>query len=108
VESAESDQTLRIVVDPRADELVVAVSGEVDMASAHRMATALRDACDRSARVSLDLADLTFMDSSGFNELQKTARRARRCGSTFQVINASPEIRRLLRLTGLDRVVDLR
>jgi anti-sigma B factor antagonist len=63
-----SDQQLRWCVGREADAVVVAVAGEMDLSNAAEFGGALAAVLDsRPARVIADLADLSFLDSSGIH-----------------------------------------
>jgi anti-sigma B factor antagonist len=57
--------SLERAVADGAEAAVLRVSGEVDLAVADELETALRGAADSEAAVILDLRDVTFADSSG-------------------------------------------
>lgn len=54
---------------------------------------------DRNERMRIDMAGVTFMDSSGLTALLEADRRCRELGATLEVV-ASRFIARLLALTG--------
>jgi anti-sigma B factor antagonist len=81
---------------------VLAVSGEIDLASAGRFAQELallvgeeRDA----ARV--DLSAVTFLDSSGVRELLAANRQAAANGRRLLLANPSAACRRVLEISGV-------
>jgi anti-sigma B factor antagonist len=88
--------------------VVVAVSGEVDMATG----PALRDnllsvLADGTPRIVLDLSGVTFMDSSGLGALLGSQRRARLLDGEIRLGAPSDRVLEILRLTNLDRVFDV-
>lgn len=87
----------------------LAVSGELDMATAPQLAAAIAndERRDGSAPV-LDLSRLAFMDVAGMRVLLDAARRARRAGGRLIVFNPQPAIRRLFALTAVDRTLQIR
>lgn len=82
---------------------VVRVSGEVDMATVPEFKAAL--AAVRSLQeapdIVVDLAAVSFMDSSGLNLLVGTLRDAQARSGTVTLTNPQASVRRLLQLTGL-------
>lgn len=87
----------------------LAVSGELDMATAPQLAAAIaNDERDEGAPPVLDLARLAFMDVSGMRVLLDAARRAKRAGGGLVVFNPQPPIRRLFALTAVDRTLQIR
>lgn len=82
---------------------VVTISGEIDIASASQLRNQLLGVMRRhGARLALDLTGVTFMDCSGINVLLAVGRRAHIEGGWLCVLRASPRVRRVLKLTGLD------
>ena len=80
----------------------VDVAGEVDTASITRLQDALDDALSgHPTGVIVNLADVTFMDSSGINTLIRAYNTATRTGTTLTVINCPPIVRRVLTITGV-------
>lgn len=96
-------------VAPVGDWSVVAVAGEVDVATAPRLR---KEAIDLVAsghhRMVLDLEAVDFMDSTGLGVLIGVLRRVTAAGGALRVVCTTPRLLDLFRLTGLDRVFDLR
>ncbi len=87
----------------------LAVSGELDMATAPQLAAAIAgDERSRGAPPVLDLSRLSFMDVAGMRVLLDAARRAKRAGGALVVFNPQPPIRRLFALTAVDRTLQIR
>ena len=85
------------------DRVIVAVSGELDVASAGDLKETLAELRDSGCNnVVLDLRGLTFIDSSGLSLLLNTQRAARRAGATFAIVDGSPALARLLEIVGLE------
>ena len=81
----------------------VAVSGEVDLATAHvlrdRLLGVLRD--QGPTTLSVDLAGVTFLDCTGLNALIAARNAAARTGRRMRVTHLQPIVRQVLDLTGL-------
>jgi anti-sigma B factor antagonist len=89
--------------------LVVEIHGEIDVFSA----PGLRDELLRVIRrygpqIALDLAGVTFIDCAGVNVLLATRRRAGLEDGSVDVIRASPRVRRVISLLGLEWAFGLR
>ncbi len=89
----------------RGEWTVVAVSGDVDMATG----PGLRDdllgiLAAGSKRIVLDLSGVTFMDSSGLGAVIGTYRRARLLQADMRLAAPSERVVEILRLTNLHRV----
>jgi anti-anti-sigma factor len=74
------------------------VEGELDCATAPRLELRLRALAGLGHPVSLDLGEVTFMDSSGLRLLLDTHRQALREGREFEVRRPSPAVRRVIEL----------
>ena len=85
--------------------VLLAVKGELDMASA----PALRDAFAeyRSEDLTLDTAGLTFVDSTGLSVLLAANRRWKEEERSFRIANPSRPLRRLLDLAGVADAFDI-
>ena len=93
----------------RADgRAVVAVGGEVDLETASQLGEhALNAVREVSPHVALDLAGVTFMDSTGLKVLLSIQRRADLAGGSLVLAGAARSVRRILALTGLDQTFAL-
>lgn len=97
---------LEIDVAPAGTRTRVAVRGELDIATAPQLAQSLAASpADRRRAVVLDVAGVTFCDASGL-EVMLTAHRAHQAeGGSLVISGCSSRLLRLLRITGLDRVL---
>jgi stage II sporulation protein AA (anti-sigma F factor antagonist) len=86
---------------PDAGRAVVAVAGEMDLATAPALESALFDASPTGTRnVMVDLADVTFLDCRALGALLAAHQRLVQCGGRLGVRNADGIVRRILDLTG--------
>ena len=81
---------------------VIAVTGELDLASS----PALREELERASQdgvelVILDLRELVFMDSTGLSVVVRAHQRAVESGNRFAVVRGGKQVQRLLMLTGV-------
>lgn len=92
-----------IVEDREGDVVVLRVSGELDAVSAPQLGRHLEslDLADDQV-VRLDLGAVTFIDSSGLRELVAPER------GVVEVSAASPVVRRILEITGLEGMMSPR
>ena len=89
-----------------ASRTVCRLTGALDWEHAAQLGAALA-ACDDAADLAVDLSGVSFMDSAGLRVLVGGVRRAHYGGGVVVVCGARPNIRRLLELTGFDRVAPL-
>jgi anti-sigma B factor antagonist len=86
---------------------IVAVAGEVDIATVTRLRESLFGLTASGRTLVVDLDQVSFIDSSGLAALVGAARRAAAHGASLQVVCARPQTRQLFRLTGLDDQIPL-
>lgn len=87
-------------VSAQEDGAVIALSGELDVATAPILSQALDPAIERGGVVTLDVRELAFMDSSGLRLLLEGARRLEGRG---KIVLRSPTrpVGRLLEISGV-------
>jgi anti-anti-sigma factor len=87
---------------------VVAVAGEVDVATAGELEAFVRGRLGDEGGVLLDLRDVTFLDSSGVRALAAVARHAAEGGGDLRVRGELREpVRQVLELTGMLQILPL-
>ncbi|MFI0797598.1 STAS domain-containing protein [Amycolatopsis lurida] len=82
------------------DLLVVAATGEIDLATAGRLERALRGRLP--AATVLDLTEVGFLGVAGLRVIESAAARARSERRTTGVVTDARPVLRLLRLFGVD------
>jgi len=86
-------------------QAVVVLSGDCDLSARDRMTALLLAAVDDAPVVAVDLAGVTFMDSSGLHALITAHQSAQRRGRQLYVRGATGVVGALLELTGLAGVL---
>jgi anti-anti-sigma factor len=84
-------------------DVVLVISGEVDMASGGRLRSYLQEAVETGRRVVLDLDEVDFMDSTGLNAIVQALHQARKADGDLVIRSASIPVRRLLDVSGVAR-----
>jgi anti-anti-sigma factor len=85
---------------------VVTMPAEIDIANASRLAAELDTVIKPGVTaLVIDMTSTTFCDSQGVNVIVRTRRRAEAEGVDLQLVTASPQVLRILQVTGLDTVV---
>jgi anti-sigma B factor antagonist len=88
---------------------VIAVAGEVDIASAPALRSELEAALEAGAHeLWVDLCATTFMDSSGLHGLLELHRRAEELHRRVTIICPPGNVRRVLDLTGVVKELHVR
>jgi anti-sigma B factor antagonist len=87
--------------------VVLAVTGEVDMAAAPALREAVAEAiADGAVDVTVDLDHTTFLDSAGISALIWARSLADRERCAFRVVNAHDLVDRVLAMTGVYQVLN--
>jgi anti-sigma B factor antagonist len=99
-------EPLRVTTERQDDRVIIAVTGELDIASASRIEEALREAeAAGPAVVLLDLRRLEFMDSTGLRTILSADARAREAGRRLVIVQGDENVKRVFEVTRLyDRV----
>ena len=91
-------------------KLTVFLDGELD----HRRVREIRETVDQAVQeqlpgvLVLDFRRVTFMDSSGIGLIMGRWHLLEEYGGVLEIHNPSPQIRKVLRLSGADRLAVLR
>jgi anti-anti-sigma factor len=81
--------------------VVVALTGDCDLAAREELTSALLAAVDHGEVVVVDLGAVEFLDSSGIHGLVTAHQAAQRAGREFYAINARGIVAHVLDLTGV-------
>jgi len=95
------ERNFEVEVRAEARGTVVAVTGELDVASSHILERELAK-LDEVAFVVVDLRGLSFIDSTGLGVLVRAHQVAQEQGRRFGLVRGNGQVNRLLSLTGLD------
>ena len=87
---------------------VVSVRGEIDLSTADRFRAAMDEAMRGCGSVEVDLAGTTFMDSSGLAVLVGAHQRLGQAQEALVVRDPSPTIRKVLQISGVGALLDVR
>jgi anti-sigma B factor antagonist len=98
-------ERLRIQVWPTAGGHVVELVGEIDVATAPDLQTALDAVPDGD--VHLDVTAVPFLDSSGLHVLDRLRRDRDQRGGRVILHGARPPVLRVFAVTGLDELFEL-
>jgi anti-sigma B factor antagonist len=94
-----SDDALILMIERRPDGL--RLIGDIDAASVDALAGELDPLPGTDADVIIDLAEVTFIDSSGFRTLVEAHQRAEKVGRRVVMADPSVAVRRLFDISGL-------
>ncbi len=84
---------------------VLDVTGEIDVYTAPQFKEAINSVLDTGQKhLIINLAEVTYMDSSGFGALLSATKRLRPIGGTVNLVKCSGSIDRILQITRLNTV----
>ena len=87
------------------DTIVLRPVGEFDLSNLDLLrSTFLEAATPETSRIVIDLSGTTFVDSMAIGTMLGVARRANGWGGWVRLVGPRPNVRRVLHLTGLDKV----
>jgi len=95
--------TIPVVSQP--EPSIVSLEGEIDLHESPNLRESLRPLIDRKIpRVYVDMAEVTYIDSSGLAVLIDAMQRVANYGGKFGLIAIRPAIRTILEIARLDQV----
>ena len=102
-------QSFEMSVVPDRREVAVVPAGELDLATADRLADEVRELRAAGFReVLLDLRHVSFLDSSGLRMLLSLRSDARRDGHELRLVPGPREVQRIFELTATRGLFDWR
>jgi anti-anti-sigma factor len=105
VDDAGPNSYFQVTVDTSVDPVVVRAAGELDASSSGDLLRAIEEASAAGGDVRLELADVTFIDSSGLRVVTIAHRQARDGDHTLTVASASDAVRRVFEMTGVSMLL---
>jgi anti-sigma B factor antagonist len=104
-ENAPGHGLLRVALTYRGDVAWLTLAGELDIAGVPRFEALVASAFVMADRCVVDLAEVTFVDSTGIRALLRAHRRAIESGATLELANSSAAVGRVLSDAGLENVL---
>jgi anti-sigma B factor antagonist len=103
-----AESGLRIEPSQQDGAAVLSVAGDVDAANAHLLREAVIAAIESGAPVLVvDLAQVGYVDSVGLGTLVVSLKRAAEQRTALRLVVTSPQIEKVLKITGLLTVFDI-
>jgi anti-sigma B factor antagonist len=87
--------------------IVIALDGEIDLETAPAVRKALLDHLKKGKNLLIDLAQVSYIDSSGIASLVEGLQMARKQGHDLALVAVSQRAHRVLELARLDKVFTL-
>ena len=103
---ASTDDRLEISVSDVGSDSTLRLRGDIDLGTASLLEAEVGRLAEAGRRhVRVDLRDVGFMDSQGINVLAGAHKRLSSVGATLCLVAPSEPVRRVLEITGVDRVL---
>jgi anti-anti-sigma factor len=107
--STSSSSVVSMAEERNGDVVVLRLRGELDMAGAPDLLARVGELVGAgSARVLVDLAELSFCDSAGLNAFIRGDRIATRAGGWLRLTGAQGHVARVIELSGVTPVLGYR
>lgn len=97
-----------IEIDVTTDDgiAVVVPRGRLNMVAARQLRESLRAVVEEgTTRIVVDLAETTFLDSSGLGALVSGLKAARQAGGDLRVARPTPAVMSVFELTNMDKIL---
>ena len=100
---------LELTVSEHGGQTVIKAAGELDVNTAPELREHLARVINGGARIiSVDLASVTFIDSTALSVLVSALKRLRQADGDLRLSSPSPSVRRVFEITGLTRLFTIR
>jgi anti-sigma B factor antagonist len=83
---------------------IVTLTGEIDLETSPQARQILLNTVDQQTKVFIDMASVTYIDSSGIATLVEAFQRAKKKGGQLAFVCLNPAVVRVLSLARLDKV----
>ncbi|MDO9486235.1 MAG: STAS domain-containing protein [Actinomycetota bacterium] len=91
-----------VSAEVRGNAAVLTVLGDVDLATAPVLDSAISDAWTPPDQLVIDATSVPFMDSTGLGVLVKAVMRAREEGGGVALVGVTSRVHKVLSITGID------
>lgn len=100
---------MTIELSGRQQLITVRLQGELDHCSAEKIRKAVEDeiVTTGAKNIAFDFSGVTFMDSAGIGMILGRYKTVKSLGGRIILFAMSPEIERIVRMSGLDRIADI-
>lgn len=96
---------LELETEKRNQWSVLRVTGDVDLFSAPQLRSAVYEIVESGqSQIAIDLSRVAFLDSTGLGVLVGALKRLREQNGTMVLLSPQKPVRRVLSVTGLDRI----
>jgi anti-sigma B factor antagonist len=97
----ESEKILTFDLEPNGDTAIVKCRGRLVAGTTEELYQQVKELLPQTKVVIVDLAELTYVDSTGLGTLVRLYTSARQQGCEFKLLHLGKQLRNLLKLTNL-------
>ena len=97
----ESEKVLTVEIERDGDTAILKCHGRLVAGTTEELYQEFKQLLPQAKVVVVDLAELTYVDSSGLGTLVRLQASARRAGCEFKLLHLGKQLRNLLKLTNL-------
>ena len=97
----EQDKVLTLAIERDGDTAIVKCHGRLVAGATEELYREVKDLLPQTKMVVVDLAELTYVDSSGLGTLVRLHASARKQGCELKLLHLGKQLRNLLKLTNL-------
>jgi len=97
---------LKLEVESSSSGILVHCSGRITASTTGALLEKVHPLVSQTKRVVLDLAQITYIDSSGLGTIVRLWSSAQKSTCAFQVTNVAPRIKELLAMTNLASIFE--
>lgn len=99
--------SLEISVSTKDKASTIVLSGEVDVSNADELRQAIAKLEEAQQDISVDMAEVPYIDSTGIGVLVGAANRAKEAGTNFSVLALQPNVARVIDLLDLSELLNI-
>jgi len=98
---------LKVEIEKKKSYLIVSLNGEFDIESSQTLKGEVRkNLTSGNPNIVIDLTKVNYVDSSGLGTLIALQKDARFNGGSLSIVGASEQIKRVMKMTNLDKLFD--
>jgi len=97
--------TLTIETEEKSGKITLKLKGSLDTVSAAGQGDAIVATLDKGSTVVLDMDGVYFLSSAGIRVLIMAAKKAKSANKTFQLTNLQSQIKKVLEMSGMLKVI---
>ncbi|MBC3797195.1 STAS domain-containing protein [Acetobacterium tundrae] len=87
---------------------MISIKGEIDIYSIGKFRELIeKKIATQAPQIILDCTELSYMDSTGMGVLIELRNKAKEMGQKIIMMNPRPNIKKLLNITGVDKIIDI-